>query len=888
MTSSDGSTGVTSSPADEEPVDPTRPARFGPLRLWVFSASLLVAALILFGVSAPSGQLIETPLPWWGLLVMFFAAEFAVVHLYFARDSHATFSFSFSEVPLAVGILLADPLLVLGGRVIGGAAALWTQGHRQPVKFAFNVSSFALEAVTAILLYRALIGDASPMSGRGWMTLFAALGVASAVSALAVPAAISIAEKAWMFSQMSRVLGTAMMAGVTNTGLGLLAVVVYLAEPRAVWLLALVAGLLVVAYRGYSTMRQKHESLSLLHGFTQRVGLSLEDGRTSETLLQQAIDLLRAECAEISLLSEDEHLPSIVTSLRSGSELPCVDHVPHGPTSLHRQVAQRGDPVLIRRGTTRPDQVDLLRQHAVRDAVVVPLRHENGVFGTLLIGGRLGEVGGFDMDDVRLCQTIANHASVLLENGRLVERLREEAAEKEHQALHDALTGLPNRTLFQIQTQQAVAEAARSGRKVAVMLLDLDRFKEVNDTLGHHIGDDLLQTVAARLRHLLPTEDVVARLGGDEFGILLTDARDEDVAERVAERVRSALEQPFVIGSLTLVVGASLGIVLAPDHGDQATTLLQRADVAMYAAKEQHRGVVVYTSQADQHSPRRLALVGELRKALEQSQIEVHYQPKADVRTGEIVGVEALVRWLHAELGSISPEEFVPIAERTGMIHPLTTYVLRTALSQCREWRRSGIKLDVAVNVSSGSLLNIDFPAEVRRLLDEAGVAPRALTLEVTEGSIMADPQRCIHVLTALSGMGVQLAVDDFGTGYSSLSQLKQLPVDELKIDKSFIVDMTSDDDDATIVRSTIDLGHNLGLRVVAEGVEDRTTWQAVGALGCDVVQGFYLSRALTATSLTRWLSDWQRGVETRVLPPVDERARGLALGVPDHPGSLT
>jgi diguanylate cyclase len=259
----------------------------------------------------------------------------------------------------------------------------------------------------------------------------------------------------------------------------------------------------------------------------------------------------------------------------------------------------------------------------------------------------------------------------------------------------------------------------------------------------------------------------------------------------------------------------------------------------------------------------------------------VHYQPKADVRTGQIVGVEALLRWPHPDQGFIPPDEFIPIAERTGMIHPLTTYVLRTALMQCREWRRSGTKIDVAVNVSAASLLNVEFPTEVRRLLAEAGVAPRSLTLEITESSIMADPTRCIHVLSALSGMGLQLAVDDFGTGYSSLSQLKQLPVDELKIDKSFILDMTSDDDDATIVRSTVDLGHNLGLRVVAEGVEDRGTWQAVSALGCDVVQGFYLSRAIAATSLTRWLEEWQRGRDTSVLPPVDERVRNLDLDLP-------
>jgi len=425
-----------------------------------------------------------------------------------------------------------------------------------------------------------------------------------------------------------------------------------------------------------------------------------------------------------------------------------------------------------------------------------------------------------------------------------------QAIAKEHQALHDALTGLPNRVLFRDRIQQAVRAAERRNGGLAVMIMDLDHFKEVNDTLGHHHGDVLLQEVAERLKTTLRTADTVARLGGDEYGILLPDVTGAEDAQAVAEVLQSALREPFVVDGLTLEMGGSIGIACHPDHGDHVEVLIQRADIAMYSAKEGGRGFSLYEPQQDHYSPRRLSLAGELRSALESGELELHYQPKADVISGRIVGVEALVRWNHPRHGLLGPEEFVPIAEQTGLIVPLTRWVLAAAMRQCRAWQEQGYELSVAVNLSARSFLDTALAVDIPQLLKLHGIEPALLELEVTESTIMLDPARATATLERLSELGLRLSIDDFGTGYSSLANLKRLPVDMIKIDKSFVLEMATEHSDAAIVRSTIELAHNLGLQVIAEGVEDRQIWEELARLGCDFAQGYYLSRPLPAEKL--------------------------------------
>ena len=427
--------------------------------------------------------------------------------------------------------------------------------------------------------------------------------------------------------------------------------------------------------------------------------------------------------------------------------------------------------------------------------------------------------------------------------------LHNQVEENQRQALHDPLTQLPNRTLFRDRVQQALLMGSRSKTAAAIMLLDLDRFKEINDTLGHHHGDLLLQQIGPRLSSVLRDTDSIARLGGDEFGILLVNVPAASAAEHVADKIRESLQLPFVVQGLNLYVDASIGIAMHPEHGTNVDTLLQRADVAMYMAKNNGGGYQHYVPERDDYSASKLAMGSELRYAIDGNELVLYFQPKVHLRTGRVQGVEALVRWDHPQKGLVAPDDFIGLAERTGLIDQLTMLVLNRAIRQCREWRNEGLDLVVAVNLSVRNL-DSTLPRRVGAILDRWGVSSDKLELEITEGTVMAEPGRAREVLEALDAMGVKLAIDDFGTGHSSLSYLKQLPVNTLKMDKSFVVNMTNDENDFVIVQSTVNLAHNLGLEVVAEGVEDHQTWVQLRQLGCDLAQGFWKGRPVPGDQL--------------------------------------
>ena len=434
------------------------------------------------------------------------------------------------------------------------------------------------------------------------------------------------------------------------------------------------------------------------------------------------------------------------------------------------------------------------------------------------------------------------------------------------QAMTDELTGLPSRRLLKDRLEQAVLNAKRDGpqAEVGLLVLDLDRFKEVNDTLGHSLGDRLLAEVAQRLRSTLRENDTVARLGGDEFAILV--AHDDPSGDiQVAEKVLRAFAQPFALDGLLLTVGASIGIARFPADGDDPERLLRCADVAMYHSKRNRLPWVRYAIESDPSDPARLELLSDLRAAIGTSQLELHYQPKVNLATDEVMGVEALLRWTHPVKGPIPPDTFISIAEQTGVMAPLTDDVLRKAAHQLREWMRDGRELSVAVNVSAANLTEGEFVERVRRIVAEEDVPAEFIVLELTESAVMSDHRRGLEVLNELSSIGFRLSIDDFGTGYSSLSYLQRLPVDELKIDRSFVKTLMDDQVNRSIVRSTVDLGHNLGLSVVAEGVEDDATLRALAELGCDVAQGYFLSRPLPAPALVAWL-DARRSVTTAIL----------------------
>ncbi len=433
--------------------------------------------------------------------------------------------------------------------------------------------------------------------------------------------------------------------------------------------------------------------------------------------------------------------------------------------------------------------------------------------------------------------------------------LRASQRELRAAGLADELTGLPNRRLLTDRLDQALLLSGRRRTTCGVLLIDLDRFKEVNDTLGHHVGDVLLCEVANRLRAAFRDCDTVARLGGDEFAVLLTDVADERSALALARRCVALLQESFVLDGIVLNVEASIGVALAPQHGTDGNALLRVADVAMYEAKGRRCGVVVYEPNLDVHTPTRLALLGELRRAMQDDELFLDYQPKVELDTGQVHGVEALVRWQHPVRGVVAPNDFVPVAEGTGLILPLTLRTLDLAIAQARAWSDGGHPVQVAVNLSPRCLLEPDFPALVRARLEQHALPAGLLRLEITESTIMADPTRALAVLQELQAAGISLSIDDFGTGYSSMSYLKRLPVDELKIDRSFVLEMLTNPSDSVLVRSSIDLGHNLGLAVVAEGVEDEASLQALSDLGCDVVQGYHLGRPMTSEAFTSWLA---------------------------------
>ncbi len=431
------------------------------------------------------------------------------------------------------------------------------------------------------------------------------------------------------------------------------------------------------------------------------------------------------------------------------------------------------------------------------------------------------------------------------------------------QARTDTLTGLGNRRALHEHLQPRLS--ANPPEHMAILLVDLDHFKEINDTLGHHVGDELLRQVGARMTPALRPTDLLVRLGGDEFAVVL-DAATGDHPQQVAHRLLDQLAEPFHLDGVPLRIGASIGVAVCPEHADDSNGLLQRADVAMYAAKAAGGGVRRYDPALDQHSRERLRTVEELRIALDSDQLTVHYQPQCDVASGAVVGLEALVRWRHPLRGLLSPDQFLPLAERTGLMPALTAQVLGHAVRQCRQWRLDGLDVGVSVNLSASSLLDQRLPEQVSWLLTSNDLPAGALTLELTETTLMADPDQCKATLVRLKELGVWLSIDDYGTGYCSLSYLQNLPVDELKLDRLFLINLQNSRN-AAIVRSTIDLAHALELRLVAEGVEDQQSLDLLRQFGCDTAQGYHLSRPLPAAAMTSWLREQPDTRPTAGLP---------------------
>jgi diguanylate cyclase (GGDEF)-like protein len=828
------------------------------MRIWTLTAAIAAAALALQMLALPPEALLPAPFAQlgWVIAALFALVEIAVVHVQFRRHAH---SWSMSEVPLVLGLAFLSPTGLVAARLAGSALALVAHRRQTRIKLAFNLAMFWLETTVAVLVYRWVLAGADPIGGQAWLAAMTATAAGTfLVSALAVPLAISLNERRLQGHIFRWVFVASVVATLANTSLGLLAVTVLRQQPAAIWLVAVVAVVMLIGYRGYGSWRRRHDSLQGLHGLARLDAATSYDAAVRQ-LLTEIRDLLGAETAVVSLRPPGSG-SGTGTSLWLGAD----DRFHTSPTSvpLESFVARsdhRRGAVLVSADTADAASLDMLSHYQARNAMVAVMGPTCATVSTIMVANHVGDVRTFERGDLHLFETLANYATMALDNIRLVGRLRDEADRRQHEALHDALTGLPNRALFEERLQAAIA-ACPPGGKVGLMLLDLDHFKEVNDTLGHHTGDLLLQRIGDRLAHTLRPDDIVARLGGDEFTILLPDVTRPEQVLSSAERMRETLVQPFQLGALSLEVGGSVGVAWYPDHGATPATLFQCADVAMYAAKLRRSGVERYDASRDPHSPRRLQLLGQLRSAIDTGRLFVQYQPMVDLPSGRVVGVEALARWDHPEHGLVAPDEFIPLAEHGGFIRPLTDRVLRTALEQCRRWTAQGLDLHVAVNLSVRTLLDPELPDHVQRLLTEIGVPADRLRLEITESCMVVDPALTAKVLNRLADVGVGLAIDDFGTGYSSLSSLRGLPVDEIKIDRSFVNTMSTDHHDAVIVGLAVELGANLGLRVVAEGVEDAGTSKRLAALGCDLAQGYFFGAAMGP----RELEDLMRGAGAR------------------------
>ena len=816
--------------------------------IWLLSGCLAAAGGYLWwrGLVLPGGGEV-----WWPVLAALFGlSERFAVHLPVGRDNH---SLTFGQAPLVLGLLfLTSGELLLAA--VTGSAVVWVLAYRDPpIKLAFNLGSLVAQVAIAcgvfITVLDLLGADAGALSPRTWLAALAAALAGDLFSNSALFLALTLRQGSWDGRALGRTLVGAVIGTVVVTDLALVTALVLRTQPAALSLLGIAAVLSFLLYRGYHVQRLRYGRLDLLYRFTSSVDQALQSGSVTAAICAEARQLLRAERAEV---------------------MPCG---PAGvPDGAWFAPACTGSLVRLPRGGTGPAH-DALRGAGHQDGLAAPLRESGEIVGVLLVTDRLDDVTTFDADDERLFEALAGHASVALANAALVERVQDAARETEHLALHDPLTGLPNRLYF----QQRLERRLEGGGSAAVLLMDVDRFKEVNDTLGHDVGDQLLQEVGRRLELLAGEETVVARLGGDEFAVLL--AGDDVHVEGMVARISRDIARPVRTGEVTLDVTASIGIATTGFDGASAAVLLRRAEVAMYDAKDGVSGVAHYAADRDPYSSRRLSLVGDLARALAAGTIELHYQPQADPATGRVTGVEALLRWDHPVWGQVPPDEFVPLAEQTGLIRDLTRFVIETAVRQCVAWSEAGTPVLMAVNVSARNLLEPELADTVARLLVQAGLPAALLKLEVTESAIVSEPERAVLALDRLVALGLSVSIDDFGTGYSSLGRLRSLPVHEVKIDRSFVRDLASHSDDLAIVRAVIGLGHDLGLRVVAEGVEDERSWRTLQDLGCDLVQGYFLARPMPAAAMTVWLHDHVAGFATRLRTGRDAAATDAPSG---------
>ena len=848
-----------------------------PLRLFVGAlAGLAVGGLALLW--RDSTTIASFHIPWLALAFVFYLAETCLVHLHFRRGAH---SFSMSEVPLVLGLFFATPRELLIAQFAGCAVALAVQRRQSPLKAAFNLANFAVSSSVAVLVLRAIVRHGSHFGITVWLATAVTILASALLGALNVNVAISLSERRVQPGRIGFAFVLLLGSAVTNVSMGLVAATVVDYRPSAALLLAIPAATVFVAYRAYIREREKHEILEFLYAANRILTQNPDLEQAIVALLEQARSMFRTETAE-AIVAPPDAAPLLRIRVDNSGEPKVMDVVSEpAMLSMWERIASQTSPIVVgahqprrrfglaRRtaaSVTAEDQ-EYLAAQGLRNAMVAPLRGETRAIGMLMLGDRLGESAAFQSQDKRLFEALASHVSVALENGRLEQsltQLRELEQKLTQLAFHDPLTGLANRTRFAERVDDALSVAKAEDRTCAVLFIDLDDFKTVNDTLGHEAGDQLLQVVAERITGCLRPSDQPARLGGDEFAIIIEDALNSHAAERVAARITDALRLPITVNGCELYTRASIGIATSQDV-HSADEMLRNADLAMYMAKGDGKGRYRwFRSSMRAEVVQRHQLKSDLERAADRGEFQVHYQPIVDLRTGTPIAAEALVRWVHPDRGLIFPKSFISAAEQSGLINDIGRFVLRSACAHVAEWNRITAaagqrQFAVSVNLSPAQFSQPDLVAQVENAVENARIDPACLILEVTEGLMLQGSERITRTLSRLSRFGVRLAMDDFGTGYASLSSLRELPMDMIKIAKTFTDDISGNEEKSPFVRAMIELGEALGLVTLAEGIETAQQARELQRLGCQLGQGYHFARPVPAAGIDILL---QRHVE--------------------------
>ena len=788
-------------------------------------------------------------------------ATFAIaiqLHPVSTQFGRLAWHFTPNELPLLVLMAALGPHSALLVWTMATTACFAKLNWPNFAKLVFNAASTSLGASIVFAFVRQPLGKALTLQELG--VLLVGLMVREFISAATLRDVFRrIGTQDGRFFDIRTVL-TMGASGLMTGCLGIVGLGLYLENPILLLPTVVLAGTFVYGNRVYLKMRERMLKVERLYEFAEVFSRDNESRAEPEAVVERARRVLSAGHTEVAMVTTDENNRPVAIRLVSDAITGFTQSIVPIETlpAPFRQILLDGESV---RFGTDADPID-----GLIDTLITAIRFDTGIAGAFTASDRLGDQTAFTDDDLKLFETMVSHASAWFENGSLVDRLRLEITQREHEALHDALTDLPNRRMFQARAELAIGQSAVTHSPGAVLLLDLDSFKEINDALGHETGDRVLQIVGERLQQMLPQGAMVARLGGDEFAILLPSIANGDEAGAVADRIAAELNHPIEVDSLSLRVEASVGIALFPSDGTDAALILQRADVAMYTAKTAKLGSQFYSPERDFSSARRLSLLSDLRYALDRDELVLWHQPKVLLATGEVIGVECLVRWRHPVLGLVFPDDFIPLAEQSGLIGELGMTVMTKALAQQQIWRKAGHRFSVAVNLSVRNLLNMDLAADIGALLCRFGADPGTLTIEITESAIMSDPVRARTVLQMVRSLGVRISVDDFGVGQSSLAYLRDLPVSEVKIDKCFVRTMGLADGkaDDKIARSIIDLGRNLELDVVAEGVEDELAFLQLRDLGCGIAQGYFIARPLPAADFDAWYRNGRGHVPTR------------------------